>query len=215
MSFRRFGSAYRCAPRVVCGLTNLARQKGGTLAPPDHRSARGAGASPIGRYLVAGRAQRHALPTPASPMAMDTAAQSNKLMPFPGMTIRPHEARAYGQSLDAVMVQHPGLTSVARNKLPPGKFPKPWTEGALEPPPPLPADATWKDLLTHRSYVDKVEERTTYNAQIKEKKEEWWKDNNHLLFSIITESMEKTAPTLREILRERFHVADGYYSGCG
>ena len=50
MSFRRFGSAYRCAPRVVCGLTNLARQKGGTLAPPDHRSARGAGASPIGRY---------------------------------------------------------------------------------------------------------------------------------------------------------------------
>merc|ERR1712072_1123459 len=95
---------------------------------------------------------------------------------------------------DAVMVQHPGLTSVARNKLPPGKFPKPWTEGALEPPPPLPADATWKDLLTHRSFV--------------EKKEEWWKDNNHLLFSIITESMEKTAPTLREILRERFHVAD-------
>ena len=106
-----------------------------------------------------------------------------KLTQWPGQTIKPHEARAWGQSLDNVMVHYAGLTSVARNRMPPGKFQKLWSYEALAPPPPLPENASFRDMMSHRSAVDRVEERENSNAMIMEQRQEWWQQNNHLLFT--------------------------------
>ena len=109
-------------------------------------------------------------------------------------------------SLDNTLVSYPGLTSVCRDRLPAGTFDKMWSEEALKPPPPLPKDASWSDQMRHRNFVDELERRVSRNAQIKEQRDEWWKTSNNLLFTLITQSMEKTAPGLRQLLRERFHV---------
>ena len=67
--------------------------------------------------------------------------------------------------------------------------------------------------MRHRAFVDEVEKRTSHNALVREQKEAWWLDANNTLASIITESMEKTNPALRDTLQDRYHVHDGYYAG--
>ena len=61
--------------------------------------------------------------------------------------------------------------------------------------------------------VDEIEKRMKFNQQLREEKEQWWLEHNHQLFIIITGSMEKTNPGLRDLLRDRYHVQDGYYAG--
>ena len=61
--------------------------------------------------------------------AQDSA--SHELIPFPAGTPKPHEARAWGRSLDDVLTMHDGLSHVARGKIPPGLFKHPWSEGAI------------------------------------------------------------------------------------
>ena len=112
---------------------------------------------------------------------------ANTIMPFPPGTPKPHETRMWGQSLDEVLTKTPGLSSVVRNRLPAGKFPKLWSKQALAPPPALPKDATFRDKMSHRSMLDTIEDRTNHNALVKEQREDWWLNNNHLVFQIITE----------------------------
>ena len=148
-----------------------------------------------------------------SPTHIQDKDDGQQLVTFPQGSHKPHEARAWGRSLDSTLTKHEGLSSVARNRLPPGMFPKLWSEDALKPPPKLPKDATFRDQMSHRNMVDEIEKRTNQNATVIEQREEWWKTNNNLLFTIMTDSMIKSNPGLRDAMRERFHVIDGYYSG--
>ena len=45
-----------------------------------------------------------------------------QLISFPSGIPKPHEARAWGRSLDNIVIHYPGLSSVARNRMPPGLF---------------------------------------------------------------------------------------------
>ena len=96
------------------------------------------------------------------------ADDAKTVSPFPAGALKRHEARAWGRSLDAVITAR-GLTSVARNKLPPGHFPKLWSDQALELPPAPRSNASYRDQLSFRSMCDEVEKRTSFNAQITER----------------------------------------------
>ena len=132
--------------------------------------------------------------------------------PFPAGQPKPHQARGWARKLDSAVAQRK-LSSVARNKKPPGKFPEPWSEAALEPPPPLPPKPTFRDRMSHRSMVDEVERRIAYNTQLEEQIAQWWLEANHDYFLLVTDSMVQTQPGLRETLRELYHVQDGFFSG--
>ena len=85
------------------------------------------------------------------------------LMDMPTGSPKPHESRKWGIELDSALVTL-GLTCVARNRLPAGKFPRLWSEAALMDPPPLPAKPSFKDILSHRSLTDEIEKRKSFNA---------------------------------------------------
>jgi hypothetical protein len=109
-----------------------------------------------------------------------------------------------------------GLTSVARNKLPPGMFRKPWSQDALELPLAPPSQrASYKDQLAYRQMADEIERRLNENAQLAEQKQQWWLEHNNQYFTELTEGMRRTNPGLRDMLREKHHVQDGYYNGVG
>lgn len=72
---------------------------------------------------------------------------------FPGCAPKRHQARAWGMAMDSLLTTR-GLTSVARNKLPPGMFRRPWSDEALQPPPALPARPSYKDQLARHDEED-------------------------------------------------------------
>ena len=78
-----------------------------------------------------------------------------QLMDMPTGSPKPHETRKWGIELDSALVTL-GLTCVARNRLPAGKFPRLWSEAALMDPPPLPAKPSFKDILSRheRCFAD-------------------------------------------------------------
>ena len=131
---------------------------------------------------------------------------------FPPGAPKQHEAMAWGRLIDSKLTEH-GITSVARARLPTGKFKKKWSAGALEPPPALPSKPSYKDQMSHRQAVDTIEARVSENAFIQEQRDAWWQEYNHLFFQIITDSMINTNPSMRDLLRDRYHVIDGYYDG--
>jgi hypothetical protein len=133
---------------------------------------------------------------------------------FPSGAPKRHVARQWGRDMDARLTSI-GKTCVARNKLPPGMFRKPWSKEALELPPAPSAKASYKDLLSYRQWTDEIERRMNDNAQLAEQKEQWWLENNNKYFTELTEGMRRTNPGLRDLLRERHHVQDGYFNGVG
>ena len=104
---------------------------------------------------------------------------------FPPGAPKRHQARKWGREIDQLLTDLE-LTSVARNKLPPGMFRKPWSDDALQPPPPLPAKPSFKDKMAHRSMTDEIEKRISANEQLQEQKEQWWIVNNNRYFVVIT-----------------------------
>ena len=138
---------------------------------------------------------------------------SAELPDFPGGLPRPDLARNYGRALESALVTH-GFTDVAQGKVTPGLFAPLWSAEAVADPPPCPDGASFGDLAKHRSWTCDVERRKAQNKQIRQQRQTWWRDNNNSLFTLITDSMVRTAPNLRELLREKYHVSDGFYDGC-
>ena len=141
----------------MCVLRKLERSK--------RRRAEAAQAQRV--YAVSARIHRYM----ASVRGRDLERRNDdpstlNLIPFPAGAPKPHESRRWGRDLDAKLVRTHGLSSVARNKLPPGMFRKLWSKEALAPPPKLPRDADYRAIVAHRNLVDKIEERTRENAQI-------------------------------------------------
>ena len=52
-----------------------------------------------------------------------------------------------------------------------------------------------------------------YGLANAEQKQTWWRDKLNEYFELITGSMERTQPGLREVLRSKFSAGDGYYDG--
>ena len=138
---------------------------------------------------------------------------SKKIKDFPPGLPKPHLARDWARSMETALTDLE-LTDVARKTLPPGKFDKLWSDAALEPPPDLPEGASFSEQLAWRRARDEVEKRRAHNELTMEKRRHWWTTKNHEYFVLITDSMLRTAPTLRETLRDRYEVSDGYYDGC-
>lgn len=138
--------------------------------------------------------------------------QESPTVALPAGLPKPHALRAWGKWLEKERINR-GLTDVAREQFPPGLFPKKWSKEALEPVEEPPADASWKDKQAYKLACLKLEERRAFNAQLKERKETWWRDRLNEYFDLLTSSMEDTQPGLREVLRSKFACGDGYYDG--
>ena len=67
-------------------------------------------------------------------------------------------------------------------------------------PPPLPAKATWGDKLKMRSYTDELERRKAENTRVLAERDDWWREGSNEYFTLITDSMVVTAPSLRDLL---------------
>ena len=81
---------------------------------------------------------------------------------------------------------------------------------AIEEPP---ATASWKDKQFYKRECLELEKRQAFNKQLAERKETWWRDRLNEYFDLITSTMKRTQPGLREVLREKYHLGDGYYDG--
>ena len=82
------------------------------------------------------------------------SSTETKVLEFPAGLPAPHLARDWARSVEAKLSED-GLTDVAREQLPPGRFAKLWSDDALEPPPDLPRGAGFGDHLWARK-VQKV-----------------------------------------------------------
>ena len=94
--------------------------------------------------------------TPKTPSNNDN---SKNLIPFPPGSAKPHQYREWARSLEVVLTFISGMSAVARNRFPKGRFKKPWSEEALAPLPPLPPNPTSRDMISHRSMTDAIEAR--------------------------------------------------------
>ena len=109
-----------------------------------------------------------------------------------------------------------GLTHVANAKLPPGMFEELYDEDALRDPPDFPSNPSFGDQATHRKLCDDIQRRKLHNERVIKQSESWFKTKNNEFFVIITDSMAKTHPGLRDLLRDRCKLEGddiGYYDG--
>ena len=125
------------------------------------------------------------------------------LLSFPGGAAEPHEVRRWQRSLQSTLVIEK-LTDVASGKLPAGKFGVLWSKASLAAPPAPPTQPTWSEELKYRSFVDEVEKRKRFNKAVKEESAAYFRDENNRYFTIITDSMVRTNPSMRDTLRERY-----------
>ena len=143
----------------------------------------------------------------------ESNSQITTLIPFPAGQPKPHDSRKWGRALESLMTVLK-LTDTMRKRIPEGKFDPLWAQSALQPPPPLGKNPHYKDVVAHRQFQDVITHRKATNRKIEAQRDEWWRDSNHEFFTIIVDSMIKTNPGMYELLREKFHVSDGYYDGC-
>ena len=122
---------------------------------------------------------------------------------FPAGVPKPNQTRDWGQSIESNLATL-GLTDVANERLPPGQFKKLWSDEALQDPPKLPSKASFNEQAKWRQMRDDVERKRSENTQIKEQCETWFKSKNHEYFVLITDTMKRTQPGLRDLLRDRY-----------
>ena len=60
------------------------------------------------------------------------------------------------------------------------KFPPLHPASSLEDPPELPVDATYRDKMSFRSEIIRLNERKAHNKKVKAEKLAWWRDHNNL-----------------------------------
>ena len=137
------------------------------------------------------------------------SATNYEVLPFPKGIPLPHEARDWGHSIESALAKE-DLTDVARGRITAGLFAKPWSDAACAEPPTLPEAASYSDQCRHRSSLVDVERRRSENIRIEEQRKDWWLKHNNKYFVLVTDSMLKSAPGLREQLCSRYHVENGY-----
>ena len=150
-------------------------------------------------------------------MAKDVAAKTppySEAAAFPPGIPAPHAARNWAKGLDATL-NAKGLSYIAREKLPPGKFGKKWSADALARPPKPRKDCTYRDELAYASALNELEKKTSHNELIDEQIAAWWSDDGHDYFMVIISTMEKTQPGLVEQLKAKFVTDSGKYNGVG
>ena len=91
-----------------------------------------------------------------------------------------------------------GLTDVRHGKFTPGLFAKKWSAKALEPIEEPPEGASYKDKQYYKRECLELEKRVAFNARLAEQKNTWWRDKLNEYFEVITVSMKRTQPGLRE-----------------
>ena len=148
----------------------------------------------------------------------DTFAKLNdsnaKICEFPPGLPRPDDIRNWGVSVEAALTHH-GLTEVASGSIPDGTFDKIWSDRALVPLPAPPDGASWGDMMKYRQHLDEIEKRKAHNETIMAKRRTYWRDKTNVLFQLLTDSMVRTAPALRDTLRAKYARGDGFYDGVG
>ena len=78
-----------------------------------------------------------------------------------------------------------GLSYIAREKLPPGKFGKKWSVDALARPPKPRKDCNYRDELAYASALNELEKKNSHNELIDEQIAAWWSDDGHDYFMVI------------------------------
>ena len=101
------------------------------------------------------------------PAVTNTIMEDGTPIVFPPGAPKRHEARHWGRRMDHYLTEV-NLTAVARDKLPTGMFKKPWSAEALQPPPPLPPRASFRDQMSHRQLTDAIEGKMNDNEQLRE-----------------------------------------------
>ena len=146
--------------------------------------------------------------------AKETSKVKNdtSVMEFPAGIPRPHMMRDWARSVDTALSAQ-GISDIAAKTIPDGKFDLLWPEDSLTSLPKLPKEASFGDMLAHRKYADEIEKRKRHNVKVKNERDEWWNAGDALYFQIITDSMIRTQPGLREKCKERYYIGSGRYSG--
>ena len=108
-----------------------------------------------------------------------------------------------------------GLNDIAHGRIPEGKFKPLWDKEAITPLGSLPSKPSFSDKLKIKNHHDEVNRRKAENARIIAERNEWWRDGNNEYFTMITDSMIVSAPSMREMLQERYRIDDGIYDGYG
>ena len=134
---------------------------------------------------------------------------------FPGTRPKPHEIKIYFDALVECIAKNK-LSNTADGKLPSRvahliKYP----ENMAEEPPPLARTATDSDRRDHERESSRRFDRRRENSEIDLKKAVAVRDDESLLFTLITDSMKETNPGLRDNLRETYKVsgAPGHFTG--
>ena len=119
-------------------------------------------------------------------MAKDVAAKPpySEAAAFPPGIPAPHAARNWAKGLDATL-NAKGLSYIAREKLPPGKFGKKWSVDALARPPKPRKDCNYRDELAYASALNELEKKNSHNELIDEQIAAWWSDDGHDYFMVI------------------------------
>ena len=135
-----------------------------------------------------------------------------ELIAFPSGIPRPHLIRDWDRGLESTIAEE-HLTDVAAERLPAGKFDSIWPPESLLPAPKLSRDATFSEQLSHRKFVDEIESRTRHNEKVMAERDTWFKDGNDRYFKIMTDTMVRTQPSLRQVLRDRCRLPEGRFDG--
>ena len=135
---------------------------------------------------------------------------------FPPGIPRPHQVRDWCRYIEKRLTDLE-LTDVSNEEIPKGKFDLVWSKASLEPPPKLPAKASWADQMRFRSMRDEIEKRRRHNEHVAAQRDEWFSKGNNEYFELITSTMVKTNPGLRQVLRDRYYVGDARppLTSCG
>mgnify|MGYP006155267663 CR=1 FL=1 len=139
---------------------------------------------------------------------------SIKAVPFPGGACRPDQMEKWIRWKHSEQVAR-GLNDIAHGRIPEGKFKPLWDKEAIAPLPTAPAKTSFGDKLKIRHHQDEINRRKAENARIIAERNEWWRDGNNEYFTMITDSMIVSAPSMREMLQERYRIDDGVYDGYG
>ena len=100
-------------------------------------------------------------------MAKDAAALAKSQLgseapvAFPPGIPAPHAARNWAKALDSTL-NAKGLSYIAREKLPPGKFGKKWSAEALARPPKPAKGCSYRDELAYSAALNEHEKKTSH-----------------------------------------------------
>lgn len=137
-----------------------------------------------------------------------------KADPFPRGVPKPHAVRDWAKSLQTAVAAS-GLTDLSLGRIPVGRFSPLWPADSLTLLPEPPRGASFGDKMAYRKHEDEIQKRLRHNEQIIAQRNEWYSDGSNDYFTIITDSLIDTQPTLRDLLRDRFDMGDGKYDGVG